>query len=59
MWIPKSEQEILAAIEAGDLTETTTFDAKTALLAKGKSKDLAIAVAATRCVPRFFNKLVP
>ena len=46
MWIPKSEGEILAAIEAGDLIETANFDAKAALPAKGKSKDLAIDVAA-------------
>lgn len=46
MWIPKSEGEILAAIEAGDLTETATFDAKASLPAKGKSRDLAIDVAA-------------
>jgi hypothetical protein len=46
VWIPRSEQEILAAIDAGDLTETATFDAKAALPAKGKSKDLAIDVAA-------------
>lgn len=46
MWIPESEGEILAAIKAGDLTETANFDAKAALPAKGKSKDLAIDVAA-------------
>lgn len=46
MWIPESEQEILAAIDAGDLVETASFDAKVALPAKGKSKDLAIDVAA-------------
>jgi hypothetical protein len=46
MWVPKSEQEILAAIEAGDLVETAAFDAKGSLPGKGKSKDLAIDVAA-------------
>jgi hypothetical protein len=46
VWIPNSEQEIIAAIEAGDLVETATFDAKKILPAKGKSKDLAIDVAA-------------
>ena len=46
MWVAKSEQEILAAIEAGDLIETASFDAKEALPVKGKSKDLAIDVAA-------------
>jgi hypothetical protein len=46
MWIPKSEEEILAAIESGDLSETAIFDAKMALPARGRSKDLAIDVAA-------------
>jgi hypothetical protein len=46
MWIPESEQEILTAIDAGDLVETASFDAKLSLPDKGKSKDLAIDVAA-------------
>jgi hypothetical protein len=46
VWIPKSEQEIVAAIQASDMIETATFDAKATLPAKGKSKDLAIDVAA-------------
>jgi hypothetical protein len=46
MWIPATEHEILAAIEAGDLIETASFDAKEALPDKGKSKDLAVDVAA-------------
>jgi hypothetical protein len=46
VWIPESEGEILAAIEAGDLTETATFDAKATLPAKGKSKNLAQDAAA-------------
>jgi hypothetical protein len=46
VWIPKSEREILAAIEAGDLNETSSFDAKEALPMHGKSKDLAVDVAA-------------
>jgi hypothetical protein len=46
VWIPKSEGKILAAIEARDLTETVTFDAKAALPAQGRSKDLAVDVAA-------------
>jgi hypothetical protein len=46
MWRPVSEQEILAAIEAGNLIENATFDAKAALPDKGKSKDLAKDVAA-------------
>ena len=46
MWIPTLVQEILSVIDAGDLIETATFDAKASLPAKGKSKDLAIDVAA-------------
>lgn len=46
MWIPKSEREILAAIEAGDVNETSSFDVKAALPMQGKSKDLAVDVAA-------------
>ena len=40
MWIPKFDQDILVAIEAGDLEETTTFDAKAALQSKGKREEL-------------------
>jgi predicted HTH transcriptional regulator len=46
MWIPKSEQDILSAIDAGDLSETANFDGKSALPGKGKGKDLALDVAA-------------
>ena len=46
MWMPTSERDILAAIEAGGLIETASFDAKVALPAKGKSKDIAVDVAA-------------
>ena len=46
MWVPKSEKDILSAIAAGDLVETASFDAKLALPGKGKSKDLAVDVAA-------------
>ncbi len=46
MWVPTTEQEILAAIASGDTEETPSFDAKQALPAKGKSKDLAKDVAA-------------
>ena len=46
MWIPATEQEILAAIETGGLTETASFDAKSELPAKRKSVDLAVDVAA-------------
>jgi hypothetical protein len=41
VWTPKSEQDILSAIAAGDLSETANFDGKSALPGKGKSKDLA------------------
>lgn len=44
MWIPTSEQDILSVINAGDLVETATFDAKATLPTRGK--DLAIDVAA-------------
>jgi schlafen family protein len=44
--MPASEQEILEAIEAGNLIENATFDAKAALPEKGKSKELAKDVAA-------------
>lgn len=46
MWFPQTEEEILAAVEAGGLSETATFDAKAALPTKGRSKDLAADVAA-------------
>lgn len=46
MWIPRSEQEVLAAIESGNLSETSSFDVKSALPKKGRSKDLAVDVAA-------------
>jgi hypothetical protein len=28
MWRPRSEQDILSAVDTGDLIETATFDAK-------------------------------
>ncbi len=46
MWVPRSEGELIKAIEVGDLIETATFDAKAALPTRGRSKDLAIDVAA-------------
>jgi hypothetical protein len=45
MWEPRSERDILSAIDAGGLVETANFDAKLALPGKGKSKDLAVDVA--------------
>lgn len=46
MWIPRTERDILSAIQAGTLIENATFDAKMSLPDKGKSKDLAKDVAA-------------
>ena len=46
MWIPRTERDIVSAIEAGNLIENATFDAKMGLPDKGKSKDLAKDVAA-------------
>jgi hypothetical protein len=46
VWIPRSEGDILAAIQAGNLIENATFDAKMALPEKGKAKDLAKDIAA-------------
>jgi hypothetical protein len=46
MWTPSTEQEILTATDHGGLVETASFDAKSLLPAKGKSKDLAVHVAA-------------
>jgi len=43
---PTSEQEIVAAIEAGHLIEKASFDAKAALPTQNRSKDLAKDVAA-------------
>ena len=44
MWTPASEQEILAAIEAGDLVETASFDAKGALPTKGKAPRTSLSM---------------
>jgi len=46
VWIPESEREILDAVEAGDPAESATFDAKASLPSPGRSKDLAVDVAA-------------
>lgn len=46
MWTPSSEDQIRAAVEAGDLTETSRFDAKEALPTGKKTRDLATDVAA-------------
>jgi len=46
MWIPQTEREIRTAIKTGYLVETATFDAKAALPAKGKSKELPKDIAA-------------
>jgi hypothetical protein len=46
VWVPRSEDDILAAIQGGKLIENAAFDAKVALPETGKSKDLAKDVAA-------------
>jgi schlafen family protein len=46
VWVSRSEGDILAAIQAGNLIENAAFDAKAALPDKGRSKDLAKDVAA-------------
>jgi hypothetical protein len=46
MWIPKAAAEVEAAAARGDLEETHTFDAKTALPAPKKNHDLAVDVDA-------------
>lgn len=46
MWVPRSEQDIEQAIDAGTLRETQTFDAKAQLPATGKNKDLARDICA-------------
>ena len=44
MWIPATEADILARLEAGDLEETATFDAKEEV--SSSSKELAKDVVA-------------
>lgn len=46
MWIPDTEDEILAAIAAGKLHETAIFEAKRQLPDKSRNIDVAIDVAA-------------
>lgn len=46
MWIPKSAAEVEEAAARGDLEETHTFDAKSALPAPRKNRDLAVDVDA-------------
>jgi hypothetical protein len=46
MWVPTTEAVIRARAEAGDLTETATFEGKRELPPPAKSRDLAIDVAA-------------
>lgn len=41
MWIPKSEAEIIDALEAGSVRETAALDAKQQLPTPGKNRDLA------------------
>ncbi len=46
MWAPPTAAELIAAAEAGNLRETTTFDAKAALPQQKKNRDLAEDVCA-------------
>lgn len=46
MWVPASATEIEAAARAGELIETSSFDVKAALPARGRNSDLATDVAA-------------
>jgi hypothetical protein len=46
MWIPKTAAEVEEAAARGDLEETHTFDAKSALPAAKKNRDLAVDVDA-------------
>lgn len=46
MWVPRTEDEIKAAMANGVVRESATFDAKAALPAKGKNKDLARDICA-------------
>lgn len=49
MWIPTSAAEIETRAQAGDLTETATFESKRDLPPSHKSIDLATDVAALAC----------
>jgi hypothetical protein len=46
MWIPASEEELKAAIAAGNLRETASFEAKQQLPEKKKNIDIAIDICA-------------
>ena len=46
MWVPHSEEELKRAVAAGTVRETGTFDAKAAMPAQGKNKDLARDICA-------------
>src|SRR5215211_4692971 len=46
MWVPKSVEEIEAAVRAGTLEETQSFDAKATLPPPRRNRDLAEDVAA-------------
>lgn len=46
VWLPRSEAEIQAGIENGIVRETASFDAKLALPAAGRNKDLAQDICA-------------
>jgi hypothetical protein len=46
VWVPRDETELRAAVDRGDLRETSTLDVKAALPTKGKNKDLARDICA-------------
>ncbi len=46
MWVPKSEEELRTALEAGSLRETATLDFKRELPTPGRNKELAKDICA-------------
>lgn len=46
MWVPRTEAEIVAAVQGGTLRETSRFDAKAELPPAGRNKDLAKDICA-------------
>jgi hypothetical protein len=45
MWIPKTEEEIVAAVMSGSLEESVIFDAKKELPEQKRNEDIAKDVA--------------
>jgi hypothetical protein len=50
MWIPKTEKELIEAVESGSLEETVIFDAKRELPPKNKNVDIAEDIGLIRQV---------